>query len=114
MECDWDVFHRSWKLCHCSRPESYTLAPTVLALHQISSTMAVAKLEGSMEVCLEGGSLLAGGTPVLEKVAPGASVRPEDSGAGAMLGFTTAAGCPTARADIDLGKVGAAHKLLNK
>lgn len=93
-------------------PESYTLAPT--ALHQISSTMAVAKLEGSMEICLEGGSLLAGGTSVLEKVAPGASVRPEDSGAGAVLGFTTAAGCPTARADIDLGKVGAAHKVLNK
>ncbi|KAL4442956.1 hypothetical protein ABPG77_008447 [Micractinium sp. CCAP 211/92] len=72
--------------------------------------MAIAKLEGSKEVCLEGGCLLAGGTPVLEKVAPGASVRP-DSGAGAVLEFTASAGRPTARADIDLGKLCASRFL---
>lgn len=76
--------------------------------------MAVAKLADSMEVCLEGGSLLAGGTLLLEQVAPETSARQDDSGAGAVLGVATPGGSPATHADFALGKVGAICLLIRQ
>lgn len=73
--------------------------------------MAAGKLASPMKVCLEGSALLAGGTPVLEQVAAEASARQDDSGAGAVLGFTAPGGVSTACVDFLLGKLNASRFL---
>ncbi|KAL4457682.1 hypothetical protein ABPG75_012547 [Micractinium tetrahymenae] len=73
--------------------------------------MAAAKPATGLDVRLEGSSLLVGATVVLEQLAGEASMRQDESGAGAVLGFAAPGGTPTARADFALGKLRASRFL---